>query len=442
VRFDISSPGRLVGKIRLPGDRALTLSSLALGMLTGRTVTLSNPSPSPDIGILERFLRDQGAELSDSPGAIVMKGCPFEGVVIVPRDLPDEALFAVVCAALFTAREVRIERRESPENDTSTATLSVLRALGFTGDARAAGNGDVLLEGAEFSPPEAFPAGSLGEFEAAAAAAMASRREVVIAFHGPSVSPALGLVTALGAHIADAGRADGHDAELARRMARATGAKAREERRFSWNFTDCEIRIPGDLNIAAAVAAAASAIPKSDITLRDVLWEPGRRGFFEALRRMKGNVEWNPRQGYPFDAADVRVGWSALEGVHLTSAQAEFMGPEAMILGVLASAASGETILRRAASNREDNRVEFARLAAGLESLGATVGEYPDGIIVKGSSELIGNLVDSGGSPDVALALAVAGALASGTTSVFGYDGDAYPAGEFRRIIGALSAGG
>jgi len=442
VRFDISSPGRLAGEVSLSGDRTLTLSSLALGMLTGRTVTLSNPSPSPDIGILERFLRDQGAELSDSPGAIVMKGRPFEGVVIVPRDLPDEALPAVVSAALFTAREVRIERRESPENDTSTATLSVLCSLGFTGDARAAGNGDVLLEGAEFSPPEAFPAGSLGEFEAAAAAAMASRREVVIAFHGPSVSPALGLVTALGAHIADAGRADGHAAELARRMARAAGAKAREERRFSWNFTDCEIRIPGDLNIASAVAAAASAIPKSDITLRDVLWEPGRRGFFEALRRMKGNVEWNPRQGDPFDAADVRVGWSALEGVHLTSAQAEFMGPEAMILGVLASAASGETILRRAASNREDNRVEFARLAAGLESLGATVGEYPDGIIVKGSSELIGNLIDSGGSPDVALALAVAGALASGTTSIFGYDGDAYPAGEFRRIIGALSAGG
>jgi hypothetical protein len=411
-------------------------------MLTGRTVTVLNPSPSPDVEFLKRFLCYHGAEFSDSPGAITMKGRPFEGSVTVPRDLPDEALLTIVCAALSTARTVRIQHRASPENTVSPALLSVLRSLGFSGNARAEDDGDVLLESAEFSPPDAFPAGSAGEFEAAAAAAMVVRRPVTIAFHGLSVSPALGLVTALGGHITETDRADDRTAELSRRMARASGGKAREERRFSWNFTDCEIRIPGDLTIAAAVSAAASAIPESDITLRDLLWEPGRRGFFDALRRMKGNVEWTPRQGYTFEAADVRVQWSALEGIHLTPSQAEFMGPEALILGVLASAADGETILPRPVTDRGENRAMSAKLASGLESLGAAVGEYPDGIIVKGKCELHGDLVDSGGSPEVALALAVAGALASGTTSVFGYDGDEYPAGEFRKILGTLSTGG
>ena len=155
---------------------------------------------------------------------------------------------------------------------------------------------------------------------------------------------------------------------------------------------------------------------------------------------MKGNITYEPvHRKNSFESAKIKIGWSKLEGVHITSGQALTMAAEIPVLGALAAFAVGETVASDIIDGPGPGRDVFSALAHGLEMLGAHVGDYADGIVIKGGQELRGNLVDSCLSPGIALALAVAGMNSSGTTTVFGFEEDAFPVSEFMRIIKELS---
>ena len=114
-------------------------------------------------------------------------------------------------------------------------------------------------------------------------------------------------------------------------------------------------------------------------------------------------------------------------------------GKEDNGIEVIPAFAAGETVVSDITDGLGPGRDVFSALAHGLEMLGAHVGDYADGIVIKGGQELRGNLVDSCLSPGIALALAVAGLNSSGTTTVFGFEEDAFPVNEFMRIIKELS---
>ncbi len=60
------------------------------------------------------------------------------------------------------------------------------------------------------------------------------------------------------------------------------------------------------------------------------------------------------------------------------------------------------------------------KLAENLRRLGASVQEYPDGLEVAGRQKLRGAVVDSFGDHRIAMALAVAGLMAEGETTLRG----------------------
>ena len=64
----------------------------------------------------------------------------------------------------------------------------------------------------------------------------------------------------------------------------------------------------------------------------------------------------------------------------------------------------------------------MAGMAEGLRRMGARVDERPAGMSIHGSSTLRGATVDSNGDHRIAMALAVAGLVASGPTSIEGAD--------------------
>ena len=175
---------------------------------------------------------------------------------------------------------------------------------------------------------------------------------------------------------------------------------------------------------------------KSDVTIEGVIWEQGRRGFFDVLRRMKVPVEWESNgEGYSFDAADIRVRWGKSEGIHLTSDQSHTMSSELLVLGSVATSASGKTVISDDCKSPGFSRDSFTLFARGLEKLGAHTGDFSEGIIIHGDKELRGDVIDSGGKSEVALALAVAALNASGTTTISGFEGTDYPVGEFMQIV-------
>ncbi|MFC1692799.1 hypothetical protein ACFL1R_04785 [Candidatus Latescibacterota bacterium] len=442
MRFSIKSNGPFAGKARLTGDLGLTLSVMAFGMFSPHPVTICNPSPSHEVETLRKYLEQHGTEFNDTEDGFRISGGILNGDITIGNDIPESVVHIIVSGAVFSGQSVRIIDGLTGRIALVEFLKPVLKNTGLTDDYITGDGDDVLINGSVWAPRDVVTVRSTGAFETYCAAGLAARKSVNIAFPQQTVSHSMKLVQFFGYHIAKPENGLEQKAKLARRMSKASGETPLETKCLKWEGRQCEkIVIPGDTTIAAALAGASSVVQKSDIVLENVLWEQGRRGFFEALRRMKGSVDVESiHKGDFFESADLRVRWNKLEGIELSPAQAQSMITELLILGAVAASAHGETVVNDVKNEPGLGRDVFALLSRGLEMLGCHVGDYADGLVLTGGNELLGDLVDSGGRPGLALALTVAGISAAGTTTVFGIDRDIYPVNVFMNICDELSS--
>jgi 3-phosphoshikimate 1-carboxyvinyltransferase len=180
-------------------------------------------------------------------------------------------------------------------------------------------------------------------------------------------------------------------------------------------------RVPGDPSAGAFFAAAAAALPGSDLRLEDVALNPTRLGFYRALARMGARVETLPTRrwcGEPVGTLRVRPG--RLKGIDVAPRAVPALLDEIPVLAVLAAAcASGVTRIRGAAELRVKESDRIAALAEGLARLGADVTERRDGLVVRGG-RLGGGVVDAHEDHRIAMAFRVGALLADGPVRLRG----------------------
>jgi len=441
VRFEVSAHGPVRGRTEPPGDERLTLSLMAFGALRPEPLALMNPSPSPRVRAFRRFLQESGVEFRDVQGGFEMRGSLRDDDCAIGPEVPDSVVHCVVGGMVGTGRRVTVSLATPERKALAGCLADVLGRSGLPANRIREDGGEITFEGDEPPRSSGITVRSAWALEAVCAAAMASRSPVRLTFPHQSVSHSLNLLSLLGYGDSEGKGERDRETELARRMSKAAGGPALETRRLEWKGNGARsVDIPGDTLLAAAVAGTAAVIQKSDVTVENVLWEKGRRGFFDALRRMKANISYvqGQRNG-SFDSAHIRVRWKRLEGIHVTPVQAALMVGELLLLPATAVFAEGETVVSDVTHMPGVGRNAFTALARGLEIMGAHVGDYTDGCVVRGGRELRGKTVDSRGIPDVALGLVMAGLNSSGTTSILGCDGGVYPVGEFLGLLGGMS---
>ena len=180
-----------------------------------------------------------------------------------------------------------------------------------------------------------------------------------------------------------------------------------------------QIAIPGDFSAAAFFLVAALIIPGSDLTLREVGINPTRTGLLEALRSMGAVIEVSRSRivsGEP--VADLHVRSQALHGTEVAGALIPRMVDEIPIFAVAAALAEGTTTIRDAAELRVKEVDRLTALVKELQRFGVQVEQRPDGLIIHGSASLAGCHCDSWGDHRMAMALAVAGLAARGSTTI------------------------
>ena len=173
-------------------------------------------------------------------------------------------------------------------------------------------------------------------------------------------------------------------------------------------FRGASLRVPGDASSAAFWAAAAAALPHSDITLDDVGLNPTRVGYLSLLERVGARVDllgMTETGGEPRGALRVRHGGNARLD----------LGPDAVPgvideLPVLAALAThgGELRVTGAGELRHKESDRITALAAGLRALGGQVDEMEDGFHVAGGRRLRGGTADAAGDHRLAMAFAIA----------------------------------
>ncbi len=201
-----------------------------------------------------------------------------------------------------------------------------------------------------------------------------------------------------------------------------------------------DVRVPGDLSAAAFLLAAAAARPGSEVVIEEVGLNPTRTGVLEVLASMGAQVEVHVESMVneePIGRVTVRGG--PLRGVTIGGAMIPRVIDELPVLCVLATAATGATVITDAAELRVKESDRIGMIARGLRALRGEVEERPDGMTIYGSP-LRGGRISSGGDHRIAMAFAVAGLLARAPVTVEGAEAMAVSFPEFSRVVETVAA--
>jgi 3-phosphoshikimate 1-carboxyvinyltransferase len=179
------------------------------------------------------------------------------------------------------------------------------------------------------------------------------------------------------------------------------------------------LAIPSDISSAAFFMVAASIVPGSDLTIRNVGVNPTRTGVIDVLTGMGADISLeNRREQAGEPVADIRVRYGKLRAMEISGDIIPRAIDEIPVLCVAASYAEGKTVIRDAAELRVKESDRIATTAAELRKMGVVVTELPDGMEITGRESLQGALCESHGDHRVAMSMAVAGLAARGDTSV------------------------
>jgi 3-phosphoshikimate 1-carboxyvinyltransferase len=202
-----------------------------------------------------------------------------------------------------------------------------------------------------------------------------------------------------------------------------------------------DLVVPGDLSSAAFLLVAGTVTPHAQITIKDVGQNQTRTGLQDILKDMGARFEVdNQRLSGGEPLADLTVYFDELHASAISGDSVVRAIDEFPIWAVAATQAAGDSQLREAAELRVKEVDRISLVAAELRKMGARIDEQPDGMIISGPIRLNGAQVDSHGDHRLGMALAIAGLVASGVTTVEGAEciSDSFPG--FVQVMRSLGA--
>lgn len=177
--------------------------------------------------------------------------------------------------------------------------------------------------------------------------------------------------------------------------------------------------IPADPSSAAFPIAAASLVAGSQVSLTGVGVNRTRTGLIELLNAMGEPVAYDTPDVDDIEpTATLHVQATELQGIDIGGEVVVRAIDEFPILAVAATQAAGITRVSDAAELRVKESDRIASVAQELGKMGAILDGAQDGFSVRGPIALHGATVDSHMDHRLAMALAVAGLVATGDTYI------------------------
>ncbi|HEX7265488.1 MAG TPA: 3-phosphoshikimate 1-carboxyvinyltransferase [Candidatus Dormibacteraeota bacterium] len=388
---------RLEGDIKVPGDKSISHRALILGSIADGESRLRGLSTGADVQSTATCMRALGVAIEDS----MVRGVGMHGLVVSADalDCGNSGTTMRLLAGLLSAQNFSSELRgdESLTERPMDRVVDPLREMGA--DARwppLVVGGQVPLHGIEHRPkvPSAqvksavLLAGLYAEGPTAVVEPVATRNHSEI------------MLTAMGADVVVEG--------------------LRVEVRAVERLAPLDIEIPGDVSAASFWLVIAGLVAGSRLRLRNVGLNPTRTSFIELLRTCGVQIAATGMRSVGGElVGDLEVGPALeLRPVSVNGGVAAEMIDELPILAVAATQLPGVSRITGARELRVKESDRIAAMAEGLAAMGAHITTLDDGWEIKGPRHLEGARVSSHGDHRIAMALAIAGLLADGTTEI------------------------
>jgi 3-phosphoshikimate 1-carboxyvinyltransferase len=184
-------------------------------------------------------------------------------------------------------------------------------------------------------------------------------------------------------------------------------------------LTAIDISVPGDISSAACWLVAGAIHPNAKLKIANCGVNPTRTGIIDALLAMGAKIRVENQRledNEPF--ADLYVESSRLKGIEISGDIIPRLIDEMPLLAVAACVAQGTTLIKGAVELRVKESDRIKTTVRELSRLGADMEESSDGMIIHGGKLLRGAEVRSHLDHRLAMSLAVAGLVATGSTFI------------------------
>ncbi len=188
-------------------------------------------------------------------------------------------------------------------------------------------------------------------------------------------------------------------------------------------LTSTLVTVPGDISSAAFFLAAALMVPTSTIRIEQVGLNPTRTGILDVFQAMGAEVRVDQQvesSGEPIGT--ISISSDGLKGVEIGGDLIPRLIDEIPIIAVVATQATGKTIIRDAAELKVKETNRISTTANELRKLGAQIEETEDGLIIEGPTPLHGATCQSHGDHRIGMAMVIAGLATDEPVIVDGAD--------------------
>jgi 3-phosphoshikimate 1-carboxyvinyltransferase len=398
------SPSTVSGTARAPPSKSYTHRAiLASGYADGALV--QNPLVSADPRATMRAVEAFGCDVGSSDVVLEVDG--FGGRPATPEDVIDCAnsgttMRLVTATAALAEGLIVLTGDDSLRSRPQGPLLDAIEQLGGRAEStRANGQAPLVVGGAIDGGTAAIPGDVSSQFVTALLmAGPVTESGITVALEtelksAPYVRITLDVLEAFGVAAAE------------------TDAGFRVEGGQRYEPDGGEYRVPGDFSSRSYLLAAGALAGDPGLTVTGA--EPSAQGdaaIVDVLERMGASIEWNR------EAGEIAVERSALSGVTVSVADTPDLLPTIATLGAVAD---GTTRITDAEHVRYKETDRVNAMAEELTAMGAQVEERPDELVVHGAeSSLSGGTVDGRADHRIVMALAVAGLVAEGTTTIHG----------------------
>jgi len=418
----------LRGEVWPPPDKSISHRALMISALAEGESRISNLSSCVDVGRTRECLERLGVQIADEGGDVLITGRGMRGLggptVVLPCGDSGTTMRLLMGVLAGQEREFVLVAGGSLARRPMNRVASPLRQMGASirttsGHAPVYGQGQPLT-GGRFE----LAAASAQVGSAILLAGLVAEGETSVLYPAPVRDHTERMLEYFGVSV---GRDD------KRSCVRGPAPALRAQ----------DLVVPGDISGAAFLIVAAVMIPGSDVLIRGCGVNHGRMGFVEHLKAMGAQIEITPTPsgqtgGEP--VADIRVRGTTLRGTDMGGEMVARSIDELPILAVVATQATGRTVISGAAELRVKECDRIAAMTDGLTRLGAKVEATDDGFLIEGPTPLTGRSIRGYGDHRVVMALAIAGLVADGETSVSHGErtDDSFPG--FREALAALGA--
>jgi 3-phosphoshikimate 1-carboxyvinyltransferase len=389
----------LQGTVRVPGDKSISHRALILGAIASGDSTVKGLATGADVQSTAACLRALGVEIAEE----AVRGRGMRGLqpAARPLDCGNSGTTMRLLAGLLAAQEFQSELAgdESLSKRPMERVVEPLQEMGAqAGWPPLRVGGRVPLHGVEYAPP--VPSAQVKSALLLAGLYADGTTSVIEPVRTRDHTEV--MLGAMGAEVS------------------VEGLRVTVE--CTERLRPLDIQVPGDFSSAAFWMVAGGLVGGSDIRLLGVGVNPTRTAFADLLTTIGFRIDRaNDRFESHEPVADLRVRpASARQPVRVEHDQAAQMIDELPVLAVAATQIPGTSVISGAAELRVKESDRLSAMEVGLRAMGAEITATEDGWVVTGPRFLEGARVDSAGDHRVAMALAVAGVIADGTTEIEG----------------------